>query len=162
MIQSGTFEALRSPYRWLLNGRSFRDALRSFFPPIRNEDPRLDFYTIYKREVTQYDAEYVKKYDDDLNTTLIFVRPLPFVFSTFLTFPRSRVCSLLSVQHLSSPSSRASNPIRMTNPRLSSAPSSSHLTSPLSRTKQPPSPPSNKVLLPAGSSPSPCSCTRVF
>ena len=74
-IQSGTFEVLRRLCRWRLNGRSFQDALRAFFPPIRNDDPRLDFYTIYEKEVTQYDTGYVKRYDDDLNTTLIFVRP---------------------------------------------------------------------------------------
>jgi len=30
---------------------------------------------MYKREATEYDTDYVKKYDEDLNTTLIFVRP---------------------------------------------------------------------------------------
>ena len=54
---------------------SFRDALRSFFQQIRTEDPRLDFYAVYKREATEFDLDYVKKYDEDLNTTLIFVRP---------------------------------------------------------------------------------------
>ena len=29
---------------------------------------------MYKREATEYDTDYVKKYDEDLNTTLIFVR----------------------------------------------------------------------------------------
>jgi len=29
---------------------------------------------MYKREVTEYDTDYVKKYDEDLNSTLIFVR----------------------------------------------------------------------------------------
>jgi len=55
-------------------GHSFQDALRSFFQPIKTDDPRVDFYTMYKREATEYDADYVKKYDEDLNTTLIFVR----------------------------------------------------------------------------------------
>ena len=32
---------------------------------------------MYKREATEYDVAYVKKYDEDLNTTLIFVRRLP-------------------------------------------------------------------------------------
>ena len=52
---------------------SFQDALRTFFQPIKNDDARLDFYTMYKREATEYDTDYVKKYDEDLNTTLIFV-----------------------------------------------------------------------------------------
>ena len=56
-----------------LNKRSFQDALRTFFQPIKNDDARLDFYTVYKKEATEYDTDYVKKYDEDLNTTLIFV-----------------------------------------------------------------------------------------
>jgi len=48
--------------------------LRSFFQPIKTDDPRVDFYTMYRREATEYDMDYVKKYDEDLNTTLIFVR----------------------------------------------------------------------------------------
>ena len=31
---------------------------------------------MYKKESLEYDTEYVKKYDGDLNTTLIFVRYL--------------------------------------------------------------------------------------
>ena len=44
-----------------------------YFQPIKNEDPHLDFYTMYKREATEYDTEYINKYNEDLNTTLIFV-----------------------------------------------------------------------------------------
>jgi len=78
LIQSGTFNSLHRLHRRLLTGRSLQDALRSFFQPIKTDDPRVDFYTMYKREATEYDMDYVKKYDDDLNTTLIFVRcPLP-------------------------------------------------------------------------------------
>ena len=32
---------------------------------------------MYKREATEYDTDYVKKYDEDLNTTLIFVSRVP-------------------------------------------------------------------------------------
>ena len=53
-----------------------KDALRTFFQPIKNDDPRLDFYTMYKKEANEYDQDYVKKYDEDLNTTLIFVRSI--------------------------------------------------------------------------------------
>ena len=53
---------------------SIQDALRTFLQPIKSDDPRIDFYTIYKKEATEYDTDYVKKYDEDLNTTLIFVR----------------------------------------------------------------------------------------
>ena len=45
-----------------------------YFQPIKNGDPRVDFYTMYKREATEYDAEHMDRYDEDLNTTLIFVR----------------------------------------------------------------------------------------
>ena len=53
-----------------------------YFQPIKNDDPQLDFYTMYKRETVEYDSECMQKYNEDLNTTLIFVRssnPYPFV-----------------------------------------------------------------------------------
>lgn len=53
--------------------RSIQEALRMYFQQIKNEDPQLDFYTMYKREATVYDTEYIRKYNEDLNTTLIFV-----------------------------------------------------------------------------------------
>jgi hypothetical protein len=45
-----------------------------YLQPIKNDDPKLDFYTMYKRETLEYDTEYMQKYNEDLNTTLIFVR----------------------------------------------------------------------------------------
>ena len=48
--------------------------MRRYFQPIKSEDPQLDFYTMYKREAMEYDAEHMQKYNEDLNTTLIFVR----------------------------------------------------------------------------------------
>ena len=69
-------------YRVTAERSSFQDALRAFFQPIKNDDPRLDFYTVYQREATEYDADYVKKYDEDLNITLIFVRHLPLAPTT--------------------------------------------------------------------------------
>ena len=56
-----------------LTFRSIQEALRVFLQPIENDDPKLDFYTIYTRETTEYDSEYINKYNEDLNTTLIFV-----------------------------------------------------------------------------------------
>jgi hypothetical protein len=53
---------------------SIREALRTYLQPIKHDDPKLDFYTMYKRETMEYDTEYMQKYNDDLNTTLIFVR----------------------------------------------------------------------------------------
>jgi len=40
---------------------------------------------MYKRESVEYDTDYVKKYDEDLNTTLILVRLLSFVLVASLT-----------------------------------------------------------------------------
>ena len=37
------------------------------------EDPRGQFYEVYRKEAEDYDKEFMKKYDEDLNTTLIFV-----------------------------------------------------------------------------------------
>ena len=81
LIQSGTFNSVHSLRCWPLTGCSIQDALRSFFQPTKTDDPRVDFYTMYKREATEYDMDYIKKYDEDLNTTLIFVRRLPLLFS---------------------------------------------------------------------------------
>ena len=105
----------------LLSGFSFQDALRAFFQPIKTDDPRLDFYTMYKREATEHDADYVKKYDEDLNTTLIFVRRSSSILVNYLTRSRRLVSSPPSVRHLSSTSIRNSNPIRTNNLWPSSA-----------------------------------------
>jgi len=40
------------------------------------EDYRTKFYEVYRREAEEYDREFIKRYDEDLNTTLIFVRVL--------------------------------------------------------------------------------------
>ena len=53
---------------------SIQEALRMYLQPIKNDDPQLDFYTMYKRETAEYDTEYMQKHNEDLNTTLIFVR----------------------------------------------------------------------------------------
>ena len=55
-------------------GHSIQEALRMYLQPIKNDDPKLDFYTMYRRETMEYDTEYMQKYNEDLNTTLIFVR----------------------------------------------------------------------------------------
>ena len=72
----GTFQARHCLYRSSLNKRSFRDALGTFFKPTKTDDPLADFYMAYRREVSEYDVEYVKKYSEDLDTTLIFVHCL--------------------------------------------------------------------------------------
>ena len=42
-------------------------------PPPTQEDYRTKFYDVYRREAEEYDREFIKRYDEDLNTTLIFV-----------------------------------------------------------------------------------------
>ena len=37
------------------------------------EDHRAQFFEDYRKEAEEYDREFMKKYDEDLNTTLIFV-----------------------------------------------------------------------------------------
>ena len=37
------------------------------------EEYRTQFYDVYRREAEEYDKGFIKKYDEDLNTTLIFV-----------------------------------------------------------------------------------------
>jgi len=36
-------------------------------------DPRADFYDKFQREAEEHDRDFLRKYDEDLNTTLIFV-----------------------------------------------------------------------------------------
>ena len=63
-----------------LTPHSIQEALQMYLQPIKHDDPQLDFYTMYKRESVEYDTEYMQKYNEDLNTTLIFVRLLcPFI-----------------------------------------------------------------------------------
>ena len=115
-IRSGTFNELHYSSCWPLRGRSFQDALRVFFQPIKQDDARLDFYAIYKKEATEYDTDYVKKYDEDLNTTLIFVRHPEYVLEVHLTCASDRlVFSPLSVLPSSSMSTRSSNPTKPSN-----------------------------------------------
>ena len=38
------------------------------------EDVRSRFYEDYRKVAEEYDKEFMKRYDEDLNTTLIFVR----------------------------------------------------------------------------------------
>ena len=56
--------------------RSLHSALKEFFNPLKNNDPRTEFFTVYRRESGEFDRDYAGKYDEDLNTSLIFVSPL--------------------------------------------------------------------------------------
>ena len=54
---------------------SLHSALKEFFEPLRTNDSRTDFFAVYRRESEEFDRDYAKKYDEDLNTSLIFVSP---------------------------------------------------------------------------------------
>ena len=161
LTQSGTFDILPHSNDVPFTIHSIQDALRTYFQPIKNDNTRLDFYTMYKREATKYNTYYVKKYDEDLNTTLIFVCCTSFAPVGHLTQPRRRGCSLPSALPSSSMSTRACDPIRMSNPRLSSAQSSSPSINPLFRMRPPLFRPPRKIL-PQRLSRPPLSCMRVW
>ena len=103
-----------------------------------HEDHRARFYEHYRKEAEEYDKETIKKYDEDLNTTLIFVS---FVRGSGPRANRGRrlVCSPLSPPHSSSSSTLSSSRTRMTRLQLSSASSSTRSTTPPSATMFPPS-----------------------
>ena len=67
----------------LTAGHGIQDALRMYLQSIKNDDPGLDFYAMYKGETTEYDTEYMQKYNEDLSTTLIFVRFRVLRFATW-------------------------------------------------------------------------------
>ena len=51
--------------------RSMRDRKQDV-PPTQ-EDYRGKFFKHYTKEAEEYDKDFMKKHDEDLNTTLIFV-----------------------------------------------------------------------------------------
>ena len=60
----------------LTSKSSLHSVLKEFAEPLRTNDSRTDFFAIYRRESGEFDRDYAKKYDEDLNTSLIFVSPL--------------------------------------------------------------------------------------
>lgn len=78
-------------------GAVSQDPFRRLIQPTRS-DNRLDFYVMYRREAATYDAEYVKRQTEDLNTTLVFVRAVSSFSVPHLTYAFRPVCSPLSVQ----------------------------------------------------------------
>jgi len=83
---------------------SIQEALRMYLQPIKNDDPQLDFYTMYKRETVEYDTIYMQKHNEDLNTTLIFVRVWIPVVAIRVDHDFRPVCSPRSAPHSSSTS----------------------------------------------------------
>ena len=111
-----------------------------YLQPIKNDDPKLDFYTMYKRETMEYDTEYMQKYNEDLNTTLIFVRfrvpSSPYIVEHV---PRL-VCSRRSAQPSSSTSNPSSSQIPPSGQKPISARFSSASTDPFPPAKTQPLP----------------------
>ena len=53
---------------------ALRDALRSVLSgTVTGVNPRVEFYNKFQREMEEHDQDFNSKYDEDLNTTLIFV-----------------------------------------------------------------------------------------
>ena len=51
-----------------------RDALKSVLGVTGpGASPRVEFYNKFQREMEEHDRDFERKYDEDLNTTLIFV-----------------------------------------------------------------------------------------
>ena len=144
-----------------VSAHSIQEALRIYLQPIKYDDPKLDFYTMYKRETMEYDTQYLDKYNDDLNTTLIFVRICHPQFCACSAHRALRlVCSQQSAPHSSSTSSPSFNKIPVTSPKHTSEQSSSPSTHPFSHTKSPPLP-QHGTVPPRRSSRPPTSSTQV-
>jgi len=56
----------------------------------KGSNPRAEFYAKYKQEAEHADKDFQKKYEEDLNTTLIFVCSSTRLASTELTFGEHR------------------------------------------------------------------------
>ena len=131
------YRSARHSHCCVLSECSFRDALARFFQPTKTDDPRLDFYTVYNKEANEYDVDYVKKYDEDLNTTLIFVRHSSCTPANHLIWSRRRACSPQSAQPLSSTFIKIFNQTPTINRQPSSVPSFSPSITPQSQMKHP-------------------------
>jgi len=55
---------------------------KKFIEPPRTNDPRTDFFALYRREFEEFDGDYARKYDEDLDTPLILVSGSTFSFDT--------------------------------------------------------------------------------
>lgn len=52
---------------------SFLPSARTSLTIVQDAECRSRFYEVYHKQSQEYDREFAKKYDDDLDTTLIFV-----------------------------------------------------------------------------------------
>ena len=109
-----------------------------YLQPIKSDDPQLDFYTMYKRETMEYDTEYMQKHNEDLNTTLIFVRVWIPLVVICVDHDFRPVCFPRSAPPSSSTSSPSSSQILANGQKHTSERSSSVSTDPFLPTRIPP------------------------
>jgi hypothetical protein len=78
-LDKGDEETVQKPTeRWVssrLTGMLLRVSCsrKQDIPSTDQEDHGARFYEVYRKVAEEYDKEFLKKYDEDLNTTLIFV-----------------------------------------------------------------------------------------
>ena len=100
-------------------------------PTATSNDLRTKFYEIYRDKAEERDREFVQKYNEDLNNTLIFVPFFPLFASGCADRAYRLACFLRWLPHLSPRSSLSSNKTRTKRQLLSSASLSTRLTTPL-------------------------------
>lgn len=61
---------------------SFHSAPKESIEPPGANDPQTDFFALYRRESEDFDGDYARKYDEDLDTPLILVSGSTFSFDT--------------------------------------------------------------------------------
>ncbi|KAF9642355.1 hypothetical protein BDM02DRAFT_3273495, partial [Thelephora ganbajun] len=74
-----------------IDPKCLHSALKEFFDPLRTNDPRADFFAVYRRESADFDRDYAGKYDEDLNTSLIFAGLFSAVSSAFIIDVQSKL-----------------------------------------------------------------------
>ena len=111
--QDGTFGPVSSQGLLFAGRMQFPGGSQNVLPAY--QDRRSPLYTMYKRESAEYDTDYVKKCDEDLNTTLIFVRYLSANLVNHLTYSLRPAYSQQSAPPLSSTSVPTSEPIPTNN-----------------------------------------------
>ncbi|KAF9642358.1 hypothetical protein BDM02DRAFT_3273496, partial [Thelephora ganbajun] len=81
----------REPAVVQIDPKCLHSTLKEFFDPLRTNDPRADFFAVYRRESGDFDRDYAGKYDEDLNTSLIFAGLFSAVSSAFIIDVQSKL-----------------------------------------------------------------------
>ena len=91
----------------------FYSSLDEAPPPFPNPSAHVEFYKKFQREVDEYDNDFIKKYNDEANTALIFVSCSPLPRQRFECQPKhclsDRLVCFLSSHPLSSSMFRPSS-----------------------------------------------------